>query len=60
MRVRLNAMLHALVLIRIGQDLGSDTKAARAVHDFVELLVAFASSFLCVLVSTIALIAHRA
>lgn len=31
-----NAM-QALVLIRIGQELGSDTPAARAIHDLLEL-----------------------
>lgn len=32
-----NAM-QALVLIRIGQELGSDTAAARAIHDLLELV----------------------
>lgn len=32
-----NAM-QALVLVRIGQELGSDTPAARAIHDLLEIL----------------------
>ena len=40
-----NNAIHALVLIRIGQDLGTDSQAARAVHDLIELLAAVASSF---------------
>jgi hypothetical protein len=31
-------LLPALVLIRIGQELGTDSPAARAVHDLLELL----------------------
>ena len=34
--------MQALVLIRIGQELGSDTPAARAVHDLLELLASVA------------------
>jgi hypothetical protein len=33
-----NAALQALVLVRIGQELGCDSAAARAVHDLLELL----------------------
>jgi hypothetical protein len=44
-KLNLNNAMHALVLIRIGQDLGADSPAARAVHDFIEMLVAVASSF---------------
>lgn len=32
--------LTALTLIRIGQELGSDTRLARAVHDLVAALLA--------------------
>ena len=32
------ALMQSLVLVRIGQELGSDTPAARAVHDAIELL----------------------
>jgi hypothetical protein len=33
--------LQSLVLVKIGQELGSDTRLARAVHDVIELLIAF-------------------
>ena len=36
-----NAALQSLVLIRFGQELGSDTRLAHAVHDVIELLIAF-------------------
>jgi hypothetical protein len=39
-RLNWSAILHAAVLVRIGQELGSDTPAARAVHDLLELVVA--------------------
>lgn len=39
-----NAM-HALVLIRLGQELGTDSPAARAVHDLIGLLASIASTF---------------
>lgn len=45
MRMNWDAIVRALVLIRIGQELGSDTKAARAIHDAIELLAAVAGSF---------------
>lgn len=45
MKVSWNNAMYALVLIRIGQDLGTDSRAARAVHDFIDLLATFASSF---------------
>lgn len=34
----INNLMPALVLIRIGQELGTDSPAARAVHDLLELL----------------------
>jgi len=40
-----NAM-QALVLIRIGQELGCDTPAARAIHDVLEVLAAVAGALL--------------
>lgn len=43
MKINLNNAMHALVLIRIGQDLGTDSQVARAVHDFIEMLAAVAS-----------------
>lgn len=39
-RVKLNSLLHALVLVRLGQELGTDSRLARAVHDMIELVVA--------------------
>jgi hypothetical protein len=44
-KINLNNALHALVLIRIGQDLGTDSQAARAVHDFIQMLAVVASGF---------------
>ena len=42
MRRTLDNLLPALVLIRIGQELGCDSPAARALHDFLELLASVA------------------
>lgn len=33
-----NAAIHSLVLVRIGQELGTESQASKAVHDLVELL----------------------
>lgn len=44
MNRRLNAALQSLVLIRLGQDLGHDSKLARAVHDLIDLLANVASN----------------
>jgi len=38
MQRRWNAALQSLVLVRIGQELGTDSPAARALHDLLELL----------------------
>lgn len=38
MQRRWSAAMQSLVLIRIGQELGTDSPAARAVHDLLELL----------------------
>jgi hypothetical protein len=45
-KLKLDRVLQSLVLVRIGQDLGSDSPAARAVHDLLELLASFPASFL--------------
>jgi len=37
---RWNAALQSLILVRLGQELGTDSQAARAVHDLLELLAA--------------------
>ena len=44
MQRQLTNAIHSLVLVRIGQELGSDSPAARTVHDLLELLALFASS----------------
>lgn len=41
-----NAALQSLVLVRIGQELGTDSPAARALHDVLELLAAIPWRFL--------------
>lgn len=33
-------ILHALVLVRIGQELGTDSQLARAVHDVIAIVLA--------------------
>jgi hypothetical protein len=38
MRINWDALMRALVLVRIGQELGTDSKAARLVHDAIELI----------------------
>ena len=40
-----NAALQSLVLVRLGQELGTDSPAARAVHDLLELLASVAGVF---------------
>ena len=40
----INSAIVALTLVRIGQELGSDTPAARAVHDLLELLASVAGA----------------
>jgi hypothetical protein len=38
MKRTIDNLLPALVLVRLGQELGCDSAAARAVHDLLELL----------------------
>ncbi len=45
MKLTWNNAMYALAFIRIGQDLGTDSQAARAVYDLINLLAAVASSF---------------
>ena len=45
MRRTLDNLLPALVLIRIGQELGTDSPASRAVHDLLELLCSLPWNF---------------
>ena len=44
MNRRWNAALQSLVLVRIGQELGTDSPAARAIHDLLELLAVLAGA----------------
>jgi hypothetical protein len=41
-RRRMNSALQSLILVRLGQELGCDSAAARAVHDVLELLATVA------------------
>lgn len=43
---RWNAALQSLVLVRLGQELGTNSPAAQAVHDLLELLSSVASAVL--------------
>jgi hypothetical protein len=40
-----NHAMQSLVLIRLGQELGTDSPAARALHDLLELLASVAGIF---------------
>jgi len=40
-----NSAIVALTLVRLGQELGCDSPAARAVHDLLELLASIAGVF---------------
>ena len=42
MRRTINRLLPALVLIRLGQELGTASPATQAIHDLLELLAAMA------------------
>jgi hypothetical protein len=42
MKRHIDNLLPALVLVRIGQELGTDSPAARALHDFLEVLASVA------------------
>lgn len=44
MHDRWNHAMQSLVLIRLGQELGTDSPAARAVHDLLELLATVAGA----------------
>jgi hypothetical protein len=45
MKRHIDRLLQALVLIRIGQELGTDSTAARTIHDLVELFAALPWKF---------------
>jgi hypothetical protein len=40
--VNWSSIVQALVLVRIGQELGTDSRLAMAIHDVIEIVVAFA------------------
>jgi hypothetical protein len=42
MKRHIDNLLPALVLVRIGQELGTDSPAARALHDLLEVLASVA------------------
>ena len=46
MKRHIDNLIPALVLVRIGQELGTDSPAARAIHDVLELLAAIPFRFL--------------
>jgi len=46
MSKRWNALLQSLVLIRLGQELGSDTQAAQSVASAIDFLISILSKFL--------------
>jgi hypothetical protein len=39
MRIHLDAVIRALVLVRLGQELGTDSTLARAVHDLATIVI---------------------
>jgi hypothetical protein len=45
MKIKWNQIIHALVLVKIGQDLGTYSKTSVAVHDVIELIASFVSAF---------------
>lgn len=47
MRRQWTAAINSLVLVRLGQELGCDSPAARALHDALDFLVNIATAFLC-------------
>jgi hypothetical protein len=42
MKTQIDSVLRALLLIRIGQELGTDSRLARAVHDAIAAIMALA------------------
>jgi hypothetical protein len=39
MKLKIDSILQALVLIRIGQDMGCDSRLSRSVHDFIDMII---------------------
>ena len=46
MQRRWNAALQSLVLVRLGQELGTDSPATRALHDLLDLIALIPWKFL--------------
>lgn len=46
MKRHYNTAIVAMTLVRLGQELGTDSPAARAIHDVLELLCALPWKFL--------------
>lgn len=44
MKRRIDKLFTALVLVRLGQELGTDSPAARAIHDLLDFLATFAAA----------------
>lgn len=36
-----NSIIHGLILVRIGQELGTESELAKAIHDVVAAMLAF-------------------
>ena len=46
MKLRMNSLIQSLVLVRFGQELGTDSEVAQAVASGIDLLVSTLSRFL--------------
>lgn len=46
MRKKLDGVIRSLLLVRLGQELGSDSQLARAIADCIDAAIAAASRFL--------------
>lgn len=40
LRVNISQWIQSLVLVKLGQELGTDSRLARAIHDAIEILLA--------------------
>lgn len=45
MKIKWNQMLHALVLVKIGQDLGTHCQLTQSIHDIIETFAQFIGAF---------------
>lgn len=43
MKPRWDSMIRSLILVRIGQELGTDSRLARALHDAIDALISLAT-----------------